>query len=185
MILLVDNYDSFTWNLVQALEVVGADVLVKHHDKIESGFISEISPSHIIVSPGPGNPTQAESSNQIIKDWWKKKPILGVCLGHQCIGSVFGVEVIQSKEILHGKTSLIHHNQFGLFNRIPTPFQAARYHSLSLSMIPNHFIQTAWTNNGEIMAIAHKDKPVFGVQFHPESFLTPMGSRLLENFLYV
>tara|TARA_B100000315_G_scaffold258691_1_gene311711 strand:+ start:3006 stop:3563 length:558 start_codon:yes stop_codon:yes gene_type:complete len=185
MILLVDNYDSFTWNLVQSLEILGADVLVKHHDKVDPKQILDLNPDRIVISPGPGIPDQAGNSNKIITDLWNKIPILGVCLGHQCIASVFGVPVKQSKRILHGKTSLIHHLQSGIFNNVPSPFQGARYHSLSIESVPNNFVRTAWTNDGEIMAIVHKSKPVIGVQFHPESFLTPIGSHILKNFLYV
>ena len=181
MILLVDNYDSFTWNLVQGLETLGAEVLVSSHDKIDSDRVSVLDPERIVISPGPGSPENSGNSNQIIKDFWREKPILGVCLGHQCIASVFHTPVIQSKRILHGKTSLIHHRQKDLFLDIPSPFQAARYHSLSIASVPENFDKTAWTNDEEIMAIAHKEKPIFGVQFHPESFLTPMGSKILKN----
>ena len=184
MILLVDNYDSFTWNLVQGLETLGAEVLVSSHDKIDSDRVSVLDPERIVISPGSGSPENSGNSNQIIKDFWREKPILGVCLGHQCIASVFHTPVIQSKRILHGKTSLIHHRQKDLFLDIPSPFQAARYHSLSIASVPENFDKTAWTNDEEIMAIAHKEKPIFGVQFHPESFLTPMGSKILKNFLH-
>ncbi|MBN4081077.1 aminodeoxychorismate/anthranilate synthase component II [Caldithrix abyssi] len=185
MILLVDNYDSFTWNLVQAMEMLGGEVLVKQNDQIDFQDVSDLKPDHIVISPGPGRPANSGNANQIIKALLDKNPILGVCLGHQCIGSILGVDVVQSKRILHGKTSLIHHDQTGLFEQVPSPFQAARYHSLSLEAVPDHFEKTAWTNDGEIMAITHKRLPVFGVQFHPESFLTPMGSKILENFLNV
>jgi len=185
MILLVDNYDSFTWNLVQALESLGGEVLVKYHDNLNKDFITELNPSHIVISPGPGRPDPAGSTNNIIKNWWKKTPILGICLGHQYIGSVFGADIVQSRQILHGKTSLIHHRKIGIFKNIPTPFHGARYHSLSLDAVPDGFTQTAWTSDGEIMGIAHKEKQLFGLQFHPESFLTPLGSLLLENFIRV
>jgi anthranilate synthase/aminodeoxychorismate synthase-like glutamine amidotransferase len=185
MILVIDNYDSFTWNLVQAVESLGPGVIVRENDEITSGDIDKLNPDKIIISPGPGTPKDAGISNQIIKGYWNKIPILGICLGHQSIGEVFGAIVVLSKRILHGKTSLIHHNQSGLFKGIPSPFQGARYHSLSLNELPTGFTRTAWTNDGEIMAIAHIDKPVFGVQFHPESFLTPMGLLIFENFLNV
>ncbi len=182
-ILLIDNYDSFTYNLVQAIESLDATTKVKQNDdKID---LVELSPDKVIVSPGPGTPAGSGNSKQIIQTCTDKMPILGVCLGHQCIGSVFGVGVKQSKRILHGKTSLIHHNHTSLFKNVPSPFQAARYHSLSLESIPEGFLKTAWTNDGEIMGIQHESLPVFGVQFHPESFLTPMGSKILENFLNV
>lgn len=185
MILIIDNYDSFTWNLVQAIETLGGRVNVKANDKLTLINVSELNPDKIIISPGPGRPKDAGFSNQIIKNLWTNIPMLGVCLGHQCIGEVFGAKVVQSKRIVHGKTSLIHHNQDSLFKGIPSPFQGARYHSLSLNAVPKGFTGTAWTNDGEIMAIEHIKKPVFGIQFHPESFLTPMGYHILENFLNV
>ena len=183
MILLIDNYDSFTWNLVQCLETLGATVTVIQNDV--SPDLTKLNPDKIIISPGPGTPVDSGNSNQIIQQFMDQKPILGVCLGHQCVGSVFGVDIQQSKRILHGKTSLIHHDQSGLFEAIPSPFQAARYHSLSLESVPRGFHKTAWTNDDEIMGIQHESLPIFGVQFHPESFLTPMGSKILENFLHV
>tara|TARA_Y100000590_G_scaffold387350_1_gene460818 strand:- start:1739 stop:2290 length:552 start_codon:yes stop_codon:yes gene_type:complete len=183
MILLVDNYDSFTYNLVQAVESLGASITVKQNDdKIK---LDVLAPEKIIISPGPGTPKNSGISNKIIEKAVGQIPILGVCLGHQCIGSVFGVSVRQSKQILHGKTSLIHHDHSGLFFNVPSPFQAARYHSLSLASVPIEFHKTAWTNDGEIMGIQHESLPLFGIQFHPESFLTPMGSNILENFLNV
>ena len=183
MILLIDNYDSFTYNLVQAVELLGASVVVKQNDdKIN---LEELSPEKIIISPGPGTPNNSGVSIKIIDKVKGTIPILGVCLGHQCIGSSFGINVHQSKQILHGKTSLIHHNHSVLFTDVPSPFQVARYHSLSLESVPIAFDKTAWTNDGEIMGIQHKSLPLFGIQFHPESFLTPMGSKILENFLYV
>jgi len=183
MVLLINNYDSFTWNLVQAIEILGESVIVKDNDQILSNDISKLNPNRILISPGPGTPKDAGVSNLVIQTFWETIPILGVCLGHQCIGQIFGSKIIPSKQILHGKTSLIHHDQSGLFKNIPSPFQGARYHSLSLNTIPQNFQKSAWTNDGEIMAMAHKEKPVFGVQFHPESFLTPVGSKVLENFL--
>jgi anthranilate synthase/aminodeoxychorismate synthase-like glutamine amidotransferase len=183
MILLIDNYDSFTYNLVQAIEALGENVMVKQND--ETLDLDSLNPEKIIISPGPGTPKDSGISSQIIKNAMPEIPILGVCLGHQCIGSVFGVNVRQSKRILHGKTSLIHHNTTGLFKGIPSPFQGARYHSLSLESVPTHFVKTAWTNDNEIMGIQHETLPLFGVQFHPESFLTPMGSKILENFVNV
>ena len=185
MILLIDNYDSFTWNLVQAIEMLGENVKVVSNDQINSDAVRDINPDRIVISPGPGTPENAGNSNQLIKDWWQKKPILGVCLGHQCIASVFGSSIVQAKQILHGRTSLIHHSQARIFEYIPSPFQAARYHSLSIESVPEGFEKSAWTNDGEIMGIFHKDKPIVGVQFHPESFLTPLGSRIMENFLNV
>ena len=183
MILLIDNYDSFTWNLVQCLETLGATVTVIQNDV--SPDLTKLNPDKIIISPGPGTPVDSGNSNQIIQQFMNQKPILGVCLGHQCVGSVFGVDIQQSKRILHRKTSLIHHDQSELFEAIPSPFQAARYHSLSLESVPPGFHKTSWTNDDEIMGIQHESLPIFGVQFHPESFLTPMGSKILENFLHV
>lgn len=183
MILLIDNYDSFTYNLIQAVETLGVSVIVKYND--EHFNIETLNPEKIIISPGPGTPVSTGHCLEIIQSYKEKKPILGVCLGHQCLGAVFGVGVQQSKKILHGKTSLIYHNQTELYRGIPSPFKGARYHSLSLPSIPPNFNKTAWTNDGEIMAIQHKTLPLFGVQFHPESFLTPRGSTVLENFLNV
>jgi len=181
MILIIDNYDSFTWNLVQSFEILGADVMVKKNDDLSA--LENLNIDRLIISPGPGVPADSGYSNQIIHKFMNKKPILGVCLGHQCIGSIFGANIQQSKQILHGQSSLIHHNNSELFKGIPSPFQAARYHSLSLDSVPSNFINTAWTNDREIMAIEHDSLPIFGVQFHPESFLTPMGSKILMNFL--
>lgn len=183
MILIIDNYDSFTWNLVQSIELLGKTVIVKHNDSITVSDVDKMNPSRIIISPGPGTPIDSGISVHIIHQFMHRIPILGVCLGHQCIGSVFDVGIRQSTKILHGKTSLIHHNTIGLLKGIPTPFQAARYHSLSLESVPNDFYKTAWTNDGEIMGIQHKSFNLYGVQFHPESFLTPVGSHILENFL--
>jgi len=181
-LLLIDNYDSFTYNLVQLIESLGASVTVKQNDADIN--LQELLPEKIIISPGPGTPTDAGNSKYVIQHALNKIPILGVCLGHQCIGELFGVAVQQSKRILHGKTSLIHHTNSGIFKDIPSPFQGARYHSLSLDSIPNQFMKSAWTNDGEIMGIQHDSLPVYGVQFHPESFLTPMGSKIMENFLH-
>jgi len=181
-IIVVDNYDSFTYNLVQTIQSFGAKVtIIKNDDKLH---FTKLSSDKIVISPGPGTPKDAGNSNQIIEQLKGEIPILGVCLGHQCIGAVFNVDVQQSNRILHGKTSLIHHEHSDLFKDIPSPFQAARYHSLSLKSIPKGFKKTAWTNDGEIMGIQHDSLPLFGVQFHPESFLTPMGSKILENFLH-
>lgn len=180
-LLLIDNYDSFTYNLVQLIESLGASVVVKQNDADIN--LDELLPEKIIISPGPGTPKDSGNSNRIIEKVNRQIPILGVCLGHQCIGSVFCADIRESNRILHGKTSLIHHDHSDLFIDVPSPFQAARYHSLSLESVPNGFQKTAWTNDGEIMGIQHESFPVFGVQFHPESFLTPMGSKILENFL--
>ena len=145
--------------------------------------VLEINPKKIILSPGPGNPNDSGQTLNIIKNFWKIKPILGVCLGHQCIGSIFGSTIIESKRIIHGKTSLIYHNGSDLFSGIQSPFQAARYHSLCIKSVPDNFDSIAWTEEEEIMGISHVHKPVFGIQFHPESFLTPRGNKIISNFL--
>ncbi|MBL51295.1 MAG: anthranilate/aminodeoxychorismate synthase component II [Candidatus Marinimicrobia bacterium] len=183
MILLIDNYDSFTYNLAQLIESFGETVQVIQNDTNIN--LDEFLPEKIIISPGPGTPSESGISKQIIQEYMNKQPILGVCLGHQCIGEVFGSTVKSSQRILHGKASLIHHMNSGIFKGIPSPFQAARYHSLSLDSVPENFFKTAWTNDHEIMGIQHEALPLFGVQFHPESFLTPMGPKILENFLNV
>ncbi|MCH7764376.1 MAG: aminodeoxychorismate/anthranilate synthase component II [Candidatus Marinimicrobia bacterium] len=185
MILIIDNYDSFTYNLVQRIGSINPDIKVVLNNQFKIDDIWDWSPSHIIISPGPGRPEHAGLSMAVIQQFREDIPILGVCLGHQCIGTVYGAEVQQAKRILHGKTSLIHHSRTHLFQNIPSPFQGARYHSLSINTVPDSFDKSAWTNDGEIMAITHKEKRVFGVQFHPESFLTPLGSKILENFLNV
>ncbi len=183
MILLIDNYDSFTWNLVQLIQSFGKKVEVIENDKINPTDLERIQPDKIIISPGPGTPATAGQSCNIIREWWERIPIFGVCLGHQCIGVVFQSHVRQSKQIIHGKTSLIHHNNSELYFNIPSPFPAARYHSLSLDSVPENFNKTAWSVDGEIMGISHKSMPVVGVQFHPESFLTPAGKQIMKNFL--
>jgi len=185
VILIIDNYDSFTYNLVQAFETLGVTTMVKSNDLVAAKEIYALKPAGLVISPGPGRPSGAGNSNSIIAEWQQKIPILGVCLGHQCIGSVFKTGLRQARPIMHGKTSLIHHNGQALFKKIPSPFQAARYHSLSLKAVPAGFERTAWTENGEIMAIRHKNNSVFGLQFHPESFLTPLGNKILENFINV
>ena len=183
-ILLIDNYDSFTYNLVQQFEEAGADeVLVVNRDQLDSIRYEEYD--KVVISPGPGLPAEAPKLMEAIKRIPLKTSVLGVCLGHQCIATVYGADVRQAKRILHGKTSLIHHSQTEIFHNIPSPFQGARYHSLSIDTVPDQFHKSAWTNDGEIMAISHKEKSVFGVQFHPESFLTPVGSKIFENFLNV
>ena len=183
MILLIDNYDSFTYNLVQLIESMGSYVEVIQNDK--NIKLNDLSMEKIIISPGPGAPSDSGISKQIIRKFINKHAILGVCLGHQCIGEIFGSNVQQSNRILHGKTSLIYHTNSVIFKGVPSPFQAARYHSLSLDSVPENFIKTAWTNDQEIMGIEHKSLPLFGVQFHPESFLTPMGPKIIANFLNV
>lgn len=181
MILLIDNYDSFTYNLYQQIESLGAKVIVKKHDE----DISKLKPSKIVISPGPGRPEDAGISMKVIKKFYKSTPILGVCLGHQCIGEIFGSNIIQAKNILHGKTSDIFHTEDKLFHGLTNPVTVARYHSLVIDKTPKDFSLTAWDENDEIMAIHHNRYPLFGIQFHPESFLTTEGNKLMQNFLNV
>jgi anthranilate synthase/aminodeoxychorismate synthase-like glutamine amidotransferase len=188
MILLIDNYDSFTYNLVQRLGELdaGIDVQVYRNDKITADQVAELKPAQIIVSPGPCTPREAGVSNEIIRRFAATIPILGVCLGHQCIGHVFGGEVIRNYRIMHGKTSPIHHDNLGVFRGLSNPFEATRYHSLVIkkeSFTNPDFLITAWTDEGEIMGVRHRTWPLHGVQFHPESFLTAEGPKLLQNFV--
>jgi len=184
-ILMIDNYDSFTFNLVQYLGVLGANIKVSRNDKISISGIEKMSPSKIVISPGPGRPIDAGISKELIKYFYKKIPILGVCLGHQCIGEAFGAEVINSGIVVHGKTSLIYHDGNTIFDDIENPFEAARYHSLILKngTIPPFFEITAHTEDGIVMGIRHKNYKLEGIQFHPESFLTSCGLKILKNFI--
>ena len=185
MLLMIDNYDSFTYNLYQYLSELGAEVEVARNDKISLEEIKEISPEGIIISPGPSTPLEAGISNDVIRRFGPIIPILGVCLGHQCIGYVYGAKVGRAGEILHGKTSMVSHQGAGVLVGLPNPFQAIRYHSLVVypETIPDALEITAQTDNGLIMGLRHKEFPVEGVQFHPESILTPDGKHLLQNFL--
>lgn len=190
MLLMIDNYDSFTYNLVQYFGELGADVQVHRNDKITIAEIEQLNPDHIVISPGPCTPNEAGISLEIIKHFAGKKPILGVCLGHQSIGQAFGGEIVHASQIMHGKTSDIHHNNTSLFKGLSNEFKATRYHSLVIdkTSIPDCFDITAWTQNDdgsidEIMGIQHKTLPIEGVQFHPESILTEHGHALLKNFL--
>ncbi len=184
MIVVIDNYDSFTYNLVQLLGELGAEVRVWRNDEITVDEVAALSPSHIVISPGPGTPEQSGVSNEIIRALGPHVPTLGVCLGHQCIGHVFGGKVVRAGRLMHGKTSPILHDGSGLFQGLPNPFEAGRYHSLIVAEpLPDVLEVTARTPEGEIMALRHREYPIFGVQFHPESVLTPEGRRLLENFL--
>ncbi len=186
MIVVIDNYDSFTYNLVQLLGELGAEVRVWRNDEITVDEVAALSPSHIVISPGPGTPEQSGVSNEIIRALGPHVPTLGVCLGHQCIGHVFGGRVVRAGRLMHGKTSPIFHDGSGLFQGLPNPFEAGRYHSLIVAEpLPDVLEVTARTPEGEIMALRHREYPIFGVQFHPESVLTPDGRRLLENFLAV
>ncbi len=185
MILVIDNYDSFVYNLVQYLGKLGKKVKVYRNNKINLKEIEEKTPEAIIIYPGPGRPKNAGISKNIIEHFASSVPILGVCLGHQCIGEVFGAKVVLAKNLVHGKTSLIYHNEVGIYQDIENPFVATRYHSLIIKnkSLPNCLIKTAWTDEDEIMGIRHKEYPVFGMQFHPESILTKVGEKLLRNFI--
>ena len=185
MILIIDNYDSFVYNLVQCLGKLGKKVEVYRNDKISLEEIGEKAPEAIVISPGPGRPENAGISESIIERFAPYIPILGVCLGHQCIGEVFGAKVVSAKNLIHGKTSLVYHNGKDLYQGIENPFVATRYHSLIVKneSLPNCLVKTAWTGEDEIMGIRHKEYPVFGMQFHPESILTKVGEKLLRNFI--
>ena len=185
MLLMIDNYDSFTYNLYQYLCELGAEVEVVRNDKISLEEIQDMSPEGIIISPGPSTPLEAGISNDVIRQFGPNTPTLGVCLGHQCIGHVYGAKVDQAGEIRHGKTSMVSHNGAGVLVGLPNPFQAIRYHSLVVfpETMPDTLEVTAQTENGLVMGLRHKDYPIEGVQFHPESILTPDGKHLLQNFL--
>ena len=185
MLLLIDNYDSFTYNLFQYLSELGQEVLVARNDKITIEEIEKLRPERIVVSPGPSTPLRAGISNDVIRRFGPKLPLLGVCLGHQCIGHVYGGTVGRAKAVMHGKSSLVHHKGEGVLAGLPNPFSAIRYHSLAVSPegLPDCLEVTAWTDDGTIMGLRHRQHPVEGVQFHPESFMTPVGKDLLRNFL--
>ena len=183
MILLIDNYDSFTYNLYNQISKLGENVIIKKNDKISIQEIEKLNPDKIVISPGPKDPDSSGISLETIKYFYKKIPILGVCLGHQAIGKVFGVETIPAKKIMHGKTSKISHRNSYIFKGIKSPFSVARYHSLALQKTPLNFIQLAEASDNEIMAIKHKEYPLYGIQFHPESFLTENGDKIMKNFL--
>lgn len=185
MILLIDNYDSFTYNLYQYLSELGADVLVLRNDQVTLGEVGALSPSKIVISPGPKTPAEAGISVSVIGRLGLSTPILGVCLGHQCIGQAFGGRVVRAPELRHGKTSAIHHTGEGVMRGLPNPFEAGRYHSLVVdrASLPDELEVTAETADGLIMGVRHRRHPIQGVQFHPESVLTPMGKQLLKNFL--
>ena len=190
MILMIDNYDSFTFNLVQYLGELGAEVLVKRNDEVSVAAVREFAPTHVVISPGPCTPNEAGISLQLIRECAGRIPILGVCLGHQAIGQVFGGKVVHAGRVMHGKTSMVHHDGKGVFRGLPTPYEVTRYHSLVIekTSLPDSLELTAWTNdaNGEIeeiMGVRHRELAVEGVQFHPESILTQHGHALLKNFL--
>jgi len=185
MILMIDNYDSFTYNLVHYLGELGEKVTTIRNDDITTADIDKMNPDIIVISPGPCTPKEAGVSVDIIKEFAGKKPILGVCLGHQSIGDAFGANIVRAERLLHGKTSEIFHNNTGIFKDIPNPFEATRYHSLIIDKetLPDDFEITAWTREDEIMGIRHKTLLIEGVQFHPESVLTTYGKDILSNFL--
>ena len=185
MILMIDNYDSFTYNLVQYLMELGSDVQVFRNDDLTVNDIETMQPHSIVISPGPGRPSSAGMSMEAIRTFSGKMPILGVCLGHQAIGEAFGGRVVHAKKLMHGKTSEVNHDGQTIFNRIPEPFTAMRYHSLAVSRddLPDELTVTAETEDGEIMGLRHKEHPTEGIQFHPESIMTTVGKRILRNFI--
>ena len=182
-LLVIDNYDSFTYNLVQMFSYFDLDIIVKRADKITVNQAKKLNPDYILISPGPKNPSHAGISKDLIKYFYDKKPIMGVCLGMQCINEVFKGRTVRAPLPVHGKTDMINHNSCGIFQNILSPFPAARYHSLIIEPKNSDLIITAWTNNNIIMGIEHNKYPVFGVQFHPESFLTLYGDILIKNFI--
>jgi len=185
MLLLIDNYDSFTYNLFQYLCELGEEVVVVRNDKTTLDEIDRMQPERIIISPGPSTPLRAGISNEVIRHFGSSLPMLGVCLGHQCIGYSYGGQFGQAKAIMHGKSSLIHHSNQGVLAGIPNPFPAIRYHSLEVKRegLPDCLEVTAWTDDGTIMGLRHRRYPVEGIQFHPESFMTECGKDILKNFL--
>jgi anthranilate synthase component II len=185
MLLMIDNYDSFTYNLVQYLGELGEDVRVYRNDQITVEEIAQLQPAHIVISPGPCTPNEAGVTVDTVRRFGGEIPLLGVCLGHQGIGQAYGGRIVHAKQIMHGKTSLIHHTGLGVFAGLPSPFEATRYHSLVIEResLPPCLELTAWTDDGEIMGVRHKEFAVEGVQFHPESILTEHGHALLANFL--
>jgi anthranilate synthase/aminodeoxychorismate synthase-like glutamine amidotransferase len=184
-ILVIDNYDSFVYNLVQYLGELGAEPVVHRHDELTLAEADALGVDGVLISPGPGRPEDAGLSNEVIRHFAGVRPVLGVCLGHQCIGQLYGGEVVRAPQVMHGKTSLVHHDGAGVFAGLPDPFEATRYHSLIVdrSSVPDELEVTAWTDDGVVMGLRHRDHDVEGVQFHPESILTNAGHDLLRNFL--
>jgi anthranilate synthase/aminodeoxychorismate synthase-like glutamine amidotransferase len=182
-LLLVDNYDSFTYNLAHLFEELGAEVTVIRNDAIDADGAEELAPTHLVISPGPGRPTGAGATLEILKRLAPRVPALGVCLGHQAIVEAFGGEVDQAKTLVHGKASAVEHDGRGLFTGLPSPLEAGRYHSLAATRVPACLEVSARTEDGEVMAVRHRELPVDGIQFHPESVLTPHGRELARNFL--
>ncbi|ELY6223944.1 aminodeoxychorismate synthase component 2 [Cronobacter muytjensii] len=185
MLLLIDNYDSFTWNLFQYFSELGAEVMVRRNDELTPDDIDALAPARIVISPGPCTPNEAGISLEVIRRYAGCLPVLGVCLGHQAIGQAFGAAVVRAQNVMHGKTSVIQHNNTGVFAGLNNPLTVTRYHSLIIdrATLPAEFEITAWTDEGEIMGIRHRQLPLEGVQFHPESILSEQGHQLLANFL--
>lgn len=184
MIVVIDNYDSFTYNLVQYLGELGAELQIFRNDVVSLSELISLQPEKFVISPGPGSPEDGGISNELLRHFGATTPILGVCLGHQCIGQLYGGRVSRAARLMHGKTSAIYHKGKGIFNGVPSPFKATRYHSLIVEEpVPDVLEVTAFTRDGEIMALRHKSYPTVGVQFHPESILTEHGKRILQNFL--
>lgn len=186
MILLIDNYDSFVHNLARYTRELGGEPLVCRNDAMTLDELAELAPSHIIISPGPCSPNEAGISTEVVRRFGPTIPILGVCLGHQCIGAAYGARIVRAGQVMHGKTSRIHHDGTGIFEGLPSPFVATRYHSLVIepASLPSELRVLATSEDGEIMAVEHREHPVTGVQFHPESALTEHGYRLLDRFLH-
>ena len=184
-VLLIDNYDSFTYNLVQALAILGARVTVRRHDKITVVEAGDLGPTHLMISPGPGRPEDAGVSVAVVSEMMGRVPVLGVCLGHQAIAQALGGKIENAQNLMHGKASPVYHDGRTIYEGLPNPFSAGRYHSLAVSeqQLPDELAVSAYTSDGEIMGVRHRTLPTEGVQFHPESVLTPEGDRLLRNFL--
>jgi anthranilate synthase/aminodeoxychorismate synthase-like glutamine amidotransferase len=182
-ILLVDNYDSFTYNLAHLFQELGAEMIVLRNDKIDADGAEALAPTHLVVSPGPGRPAQAGETIEIVKRLGPRLPTLGVCLGHQAIVEAFGGEIGQAKRLVHGKSSPIEHDGRGLFEGLPTPLEGGRYHSLAASSVPDCLEVSATTNDGEVMGVRHREYSIDGIQFHPESVLTPLGPEIGKRFL--
>jgi anthranilate synthase/aminodeoxychorismate synthase-like glutamine amidotransferase len=183
MLVLIDNYDSFTYNLFQYFAELGEEVKVLRNDTTTLDAIERMHPARIVVSPGPSSPEHAGISNEVIRHFGPKLPVLGVCLGHQCIGYSYGAQIVRAGKIMHGKTSLINHKGQGVFAGLPDRFSAIRYHSLAVEALPDCLEATAWAEDGTLMGLQHKEYPVEGIQFHPESFMTQWGKEMLRNFL--
>ncbi|VAW29849.1 Anthranilate synthase, amidotransferase component @ Para-aminobenzoate synthase, amidotransferase component [hydrothermal vent metagenome] len=184
MLIVIDNYDSFTYNLVQYLGELGQEIKVFRNDQVTLEELRALKPNHIVISPGPGDPDDGGISLDVLREFGPTTPILGVCLGHQCIGQAYGGQVVRAPRLMHGKVSAVYHNSDGLFAGVPSPFNATRYHSLIVEEpIPDALEVTAFTSRGEVMGVRHKEYPTVGVQFHPESILTEHGKRILQNFL--